>query len=71
MVRLSAEQVTALQVGQKVNLCPEGDGSQRVVCTVARRQGGTKFLTYRDKGQLKQFAIRDYPGRFYRRAESE
>lgn len=50
MVRLSAEQVTALQVGQRVNLCLDGDDSQSVACTVARRHGGTKFLTYRDKG---------------------
>ena len=65
MVRLSAEQVTALQVGQRVSLCPEGDGSQRVVCTVARVRGGAKFLTYRDKGKLKWFAIRDYPGTYF------
>ena len=65
MVRLSAEQVTALQVGQRVSLCPEGDGSQRVVCTVARVRGGAKFLTYRDKGKLKWLSIRDYPGTYF------
>ena len=65
MVRLNAEQVKALQVGQRVNLCLDRDDSQSVACTVARCHGGTKFLTYRDKGQLKRFAIRDYPGRYY------
>lgn len=65
MVRLSAEQVTALQVGQRVNLCLDGDDSQSVACTVARCHGAAKFLTYRDKGQLKRFAIRDYPGTYF------
>lgn len=61
---MTAEQVKRLQVGEAVDLC--GDG-KRVGCIVARRHGGQKFLTYRDKGQLKRFAIRDYPGRQYRK----
>lgn len=65
MVRLSAEQVKALQVGQRVNLCLDGDDSHSVACMVAGCHGAAKFLTYRDKGQLKSFAIRDYPGRYY------
>ena len=35
-------------------------------CTVAfRGSPANKFLTYRDNGQIKKFAIRDYPGMTY------
>lgn len=61
---MTADEVKSLQVGEAVDLC--GD-DKRVRCIVARRHGGQKFLTYRVKGQIKRFAIRDYPGRIYRK----
>lgn len=61
---MTAEEVKRLQVGEAVYLC--GDSGEIVACIVAG-QGGKKFLTYRDKGQIKRFAIRDYPGRHYRK----
>ena len=67
---MTAEEVRALEVGQAVRICSDSGEAMSVECTVAAC-GGAKFLTYRDMGQIKRFAIRDYPGRYYRRAESE
>ena len=61
---MTAEEVKRLQVGEAVKLC--GESGESVSCIVAGH-GGKKFLTYRDKGQIKRFAIRDYPGRQYRK----
>ena len=64
MGRVKAEQVRALQVGETVRIRKEGQ--EPVICTVAfRGQPVNKFLTCWDRGQIKTFAIRDYPGREY------
>ena len=61
---MTAEEVKALQVGETVNV--QKEGHEPIVCTVAfREHPSNKFLTYRDKGQLKKVAIRDYPGMMY------
>lgn len=61
---MTAEEVKALQVGETVNV--QKEGHEPIVCTVAfREHPSNKFLTYRDKGQIKKFAIRDYPGMMY------
>ena len=58
---MTAEEVMGLQIGETVELIGSG---QSVTCTVAAH-GGEKFLTWRDKGQLKRLAIRDYPGTYF------
>lgn len=63
---MTAEEVRALEVGQTVRICSDSGEAVSVECIVAA-SGAAKFLTYRDKGQLKRFAIRDYPGKHYRR----
>ncbi len=61
---MTAEEVKALQVGETVTIRKEGH--EPIICTVAfRGTTANKFLTYRDKGQIKRFAIRDYPGMTY------
>ena len=63
---MTAAQVKALQVGETVTVRKEGH--EPVICTVAFRDTvKNKFLTYRDKGQLKSFAIKDYPGMTYQK----
>ena len=64
MKNLTVEHVNALQIGESVYICKAGH--EPVRCTVACR-AGKKFLTYRDKGQIKRFNIRDYPGMEYHR----
>lgn len=65
MVRLSAEQVRALQIGERVDIIKETPaGPKRFECTVACR-GGKKFLTFRVKGALRRCFIEDYPGATY------
>lgn len=68
---ISAEEVAALPIGSRVNIQgTDENGEQRVIeCTVA----GTwpemrKFLTYRVKGELRKCAIKEYPGKTFRRA---
>lgn len=64
---MTAEEVKALQVGEAVTARKEGH--EPIVCTVAfRGRPDNKFLTYRDKGQIKKFPIKDYPGMTYSRA---
>ena len=65
---LSVEDVRTLDIGQTVQICGnDSEGQYRMLdCTVASR-GGRKFLTYRLKGQIKSCAIREYPGKIYRR----
>lgn len=61
---MTAEEVKALQVGETVTIRKEGH--EPILCTVAfREHPSNKFLTYRDKGQIKKFTIRDYPGMTY------
>ena len=63
-MRMTAEEVKSLQVGETVRVIKEG--CEPVFCTVAFR--GTpdrKFLTYRVKGEIRRFAIREYPGMRY------
>lgn len=61
---MTAEEVRALQVGETVSVIMEG--YEPVFCTVAfRGTPDNKFLTYRTKGQIKRFAIRDYPDMQY------
>lgn len=61
---MTAEEVKALQVGETITIRKEGRGP--ILCTVAfRGHPINKFLTYREKGQIKKFPIRDYPGMTY------
>lgn len=61
---MTAEEVKALQVGDTVTIRKEGH--EPILCTVAFHENpANKFLTYWDKGQIKKFAIRDYPGMTY------
>ena len=61
---MTAEEVKALQVGETVTIRKEGH--EPIMCTVAfQGHAGNKFLTYRDRGQIKRFVIRDYPGMTY------
>ena len=61
---MTAEEVKALQVGETVKI--QKECREPILCTVAFRDHPVnKFLTYRDKGQIKRFAIRDYPGMTY------
>ena len=66
MTELNAQQVQELQIGDQVYLCGEDAAGQpcRVLCTVARR-GGKKYLTYRQNGQIRRCAIKDYEGKTY------
>ena len=65
---MTAEQVKALEVGQTVTVRKAGCGA--ILCTVACRGcPDNKFLTYRDLGQIKHFAIRDYPDMEYAKGE--
>lgn len=58
---MTAEEVRALQVGDTVTVRKEG--REPVICTVAfRGDPSKKFLTYRVNGEIKRFAIKDYPG---------
>ncbi len=67
---MTAEEVKALQVGETVTIRKEGH--EPILCTVAfREHAGNKFLTYRDHGQIKKFAIRDYPDMEYMRASGD
>lgn len=61
---MTAAEVKALQVGERVRIIKEGH--EPILCTVAfRGTPANKFLTYRDKGQIKKFPIKDYPGITY------
>ena len=63
---MTATQVKALQVGETVTVRKEGH--EPIVCMVAFcGRPDNKFLTYRVKGEIKMFAIRDYPGISYER----
>lgn len=67
---MTAEEVKALHIGDTVTVCKEGH--EPIICLVSFRGIPTnKFLTYRDKGQIKKFAIRDYPGMQYVKGEFE
>lgn len=61
---MTAEEVRALEVGQTVRICSGSCEAASVECMVAAC-GGSKFLTYRSKGQIKRFAIREYAGWTY------
>lgn len=66
---MQACDVLALAVGDSVYICKEG--REPVLCTVAfRGNPANKFLTYRDNGQIKRFAIRDYPEARYEKGGS-
>lgn len=57
---MTAEEVGAMQAGETVIVRKEG--LEPVICTVAfRRDPKRKFLTYRVKGEIRSFAIKDYP----------
>ncbi len=61
---MTAAQVKALLIGDTVSI--QKEGHEPVLCVVAfRGKPGNKFLTYRDRGQVKAFAIKDYPGLNY------
>ena len=65
---MTAEEVKALQIGTRVDMVGvDPEGNERCIqCTVAfRGSTANKFLTYREKGQIKKFAIRDYHGMTY------
>ena len=63
---MTASQVKALQVGETVTVRKEGH--EPVICMVAfRGRPDNKFLTYRVKGEIKMFDIRDYPDISYER----
>ena len=63
---MTAEEVKALPVGKVITVWKAGHDPIR--CTVAfRGHPANKFLTYREKGQIKKFAIRDYPGMTYQK----
>lgn len=66
---MTAAEVKALQVGETVKI--EKEGHEPILCTVAfHGNPANKFLTYRDRGQIKRFAIRDYPGMTYVKGET-
>lgn len=66
---MTAKEVKALQVGETITIRKEG--REPILCTVAfRGHPINKFLTYREKGQIKKFAIRDYPGMVYAKGET-
>jgi len=63
---MTVEEVKALQAGETVTIRKEGH--EPILCIVAfRGSPANKFLTYRDKGQIKKCAILDYPGKRYSR----
>lgn len=65
---MTAEEVKALLVGSTVYMVGEDpEGKERSVkCIVAfRGSPANKFLTYRDNGQIRKCAIKDYPGKRY------
>lgn len=65
---MNAEQVKSLHVGETVTV--RKDGHEPILCTVSYRGSPVnKFLTYREKGQIKKFAIRDYPDIQYSKVE--
>ena len=67
---MTAEEVKALQVGETVKI--QKEGREPIICTVAfHGNPANKFLTYRDKGQIKKFTIRDYPDMEYMRASGD
>lgn len=67
---MTAEEVKALQAGETVTIRKEGH--EPILCTVAfRGSPANKFLTYRDKGRIKSFAIKDYPGMEYMRVSGD
>lgn len=67
---MTAEEVKALQVGECVTIRKEGH--EPILCTVAfREHPANKFLTYRDHGLIKKFAIRDYPDMEYMRVSGD
>lgn len=64
-MKLTIDQVRALQVGERVDIIKETPaGPKRFECTVACRDG-RKFLTFRAKGALLRCFIEDYPGATY------
>ena len=66
---MTAEEVKDLHIGDTVTVCKEGH--EPISCIVAFRvHPSNKFLTYREKGQIKKFAIRDYPGMRYEKGEA-
>lgn len=68
---ISAEEVAALPIGSRVDIHGEDEnGEHRVIeCTVAGLfRDNKKFLTYRVKGELRKCAIKEYPGKTFRRA---
>lgn len=57
---MTAEEVRTMQAGETVTARKEG--REPVLCTVAfRRESKRKFLTYRVNGEIRSFAIKDYP----------
>lgn len=67
---LTVEEVKALQVGETVRVIKEG--CEPVFCTVAfRGEPSRKFLTYRVNGEIRRFAIREYPGMRYDKCRKE
>ena len=67
---MTVEEVKDLHIGDTVTVCKEGH--EPISCIVAFRvHPSNKFLTYREKGQIKKFAIRDYPGMNYVKGEFE
>ena len=68
---ISAEEVATLPIGSRVDIHGEDEnGEHRVIeCTVAGLfRDNKKFLTYRVKGELRKCAIKEYPGKTFRRA---
>jgi len=64
-MKLTIDQVRALQVGERVDIDGETPtGRRHIECTVACRDG-KKFLTYRVKGALIRCEIREYAGWTY------
>lgn len=69
--RLTVEEVAALPIGSRVDIHGEDkNGEHRVIeCTVAGLfRDNKKFLTFRVKGVIQKCAIKDYPGKTFRRA---
>ena len=63
---MTAEEVRALQIGETVTVRKEG--LEPVICTVAfHSDPKRKFLTYRVNGEIRSFAIKDYPDMRYDR----
>ena len=63
---MTADEVKSLQIGETVTVCQKD--REPVICTVAfRRDPKRKFLTYRVNGEIRSFAIKDYPNMRYER----